>query len=110
DPPDVLRAVRRTEAQVAVQPVTHVVAVQDEALAAAREQRLFQRPCERALARTRKAREPQRRTAMPVRTLPVRTRDVPLRPEDVPTLRLTHRAPSALRFPPRVPRTAASYS
>src|SRR5262249_384448 len=60
DAPDVLIAVRGREAQVLVQAMTHIVAIQHVGVHAALPQRLFERYGERRFARSRQASHPDR--------------------------------------------------
>mmetsp|Transcript_12253 Transcript_12253/g.30884 ORF Transcript_12253/g.30884 Transcript_12253/m.30884 type:complete len:200 (+) Transcript_12253:249-848(+) len=80
---DVLLAVRRAEAQVLVQAVAHVIAVQVDSKAALRRQHVLQRARHRALAAAAEAREPQHDAALPQQRLLVRAAHARLVPADV---------------------------
>jgi len=83
DAPHVLLAVLRAEAQVAVEPVAHVVAVQQRGQDAARGQRVLQRARHGRLARAAQAGEPQHAAALVQQALLDLARHRALLPGDV---------------------------
>ena len=101
DAADVLGAVGGREAEVLVQPVAHVVAVEHVGEVAALDQRVLGGHRDRRLAGAGEPREPERRAALAEQRLAVAPADVALVPGDVRALRLAHGGSS------EVPRLAA---
>jgi len=90
DAADVLRPVLGREAEVRVEAVADVVAVQDVGESTALVEGLLGGHGDRALARAGESREPDRAAALAEHGLAIVTAHLPLVPRDVGRLRLTH--------------------
>src|SRR5205823_1061303 len=92
DPADVLGAVGGGEAEVLVETVANVVAIEDVGAHAARAEVLLERDRDGGLPRAGESREPDGAAAVPVQLLAVGARDRTGMPDDVGRLPLGHGA------------------
>src|SRR5207247_5433413 len=89
---DVLGPVGGREAEVLVEAVADVVAVEDEGVHVALPERLLERHRDGGLPRAGEAGEPDRGAAVPAQARPIGPRDSALVADDVGRLLLGHRA------------------